>query len=182
MNECLKEITTLCEIIKPLSSHIARHTFATTKTLQNGLPIESVSKMLGHTSFRTTQIYEKVLDVKVSADITELKKKIGCLVKTLRIPSSLIKVVALGLPTDLKSSIKLKVVISPLLLNLSTALYCLPLFCHCSGMNALGKIILLSTNINPIEAILPFKFKSESLSNIVTKDVPLPSFVFACNT
>ena len=52
----LKEIATLCEIDKPLSSHIARHTFATTVTLLNGVPIESVSKMLGHTNIRTTQI------------------------------------------------------------------------------------------------------------------------------
>lgn len=75
MNEYLKEIATLCEIDKPLSSHIARHTFATTVTLLNGVPIESVSKMLGHTSIRTTQIYAKVLDIKVSADMALLREK-----------------------------------------------------------------------------------------------------------
>jgi len=75
MNEYLKEIATLCDINKPLSSHIARHTFATTVTLLNGVPIESVSKMLGHTSIRTTQIYAKVLDIKVSADMALLREK-----------------------------------------------------------------------------------------------------------
>jgi site-specific recombinase XerD len=75
MNEYLKEIATLCEIDKPLSSHVARHTFATTITLLNGVPIESVSKMLGHTSIRTTQIYAKVLDIKVSADMALLRGK-----------------------------------------------------------------------------------------------------------
>ncbi|WP_316814784.1 site-specific integrase [Pedobacter nyackensis] len=75
MNEYLKEIAALCEIDKPLSSHIARHTFATTVTLLNGVPIESVSKMLGHTSIRTTQIYAKVLDIKVSADMALLREK-----------------------------------------------------------------------------------------------------------
>ncbi|WP_316839267.1 site-specific integrase [Pedobacter gandavensis] len=75
MNEYLKEIATLCEIDKPLSSHIARHTFATTVTLLNGVPIESVSKMLGHTNIRTTQIYAKVLDIKVGADMALLRDK-----------------------------------------------------------------------------------------------------------
>jgi site-specific recombinase XerD len=76
LNEYLKEIATLCEIDKPLSSHIARHTFATTVTLLNGVPIESVSKMLGHTSIRTTQIYAKVLDIKVSEDMALLREKL----------------------------------------------------------------------------------------------------------
>ncbi|KQM76629.1 hypothetical protein ASE74_19445 [Pedobacter sp. Leaf216] len=75
MNEYLKEIATVCEIDKPLSSHIARHTFATTVTLLNGVPMESVSKMLGHTNIRTTQIYAKVLDIKVSADMAILNDK-----------------------------------------------------------------------------------------------------------
>ncbi len=57
MNEFLKEIADLCGITKKLTSHIARHTFATTVTLSNGVPIESVSKMLGHTNIRTTQHY-----------------------------------------------------------------------------------------------------------------------------
>ena len=49
--------------------HLGRHTFATTFTLTNGVPIESVSKMLGHTSIKTTQIYSKVVDTKISRDM-----------------------------------------------------------------------------------------------------------------
>lgn len=75
MNEYLKEIAILCGIDKPLSSHIARHTFATTVTLLNGVPIESVSKMMGHTNIRTTQQYAKVLDIKISRDMEVLHKK-----------------------------------------------------------------------------------------------------------
>jgi len=61
---------------KKLSSLIERYTFAKTITLLNGVPIESVSKMLGHTNIRTTQIYAKVLDQKVSADMAVLKEKL----------------------------------------------------------------------------------------------------------
>ncbi len=61
MNAYLKEIADLCEITKELTFHIARHTFATTVTLSNGVPIESVSKMLGHKSIKTTQHYAKIL-------------------------------------------------------------------------------------------------------------------------
>ena len=68
----LKEITDICGITKPLTFHIARHTFATTVTLGNGIPIESVSRMLGHTDIRTTQIYAKIMDTKVSADMAKL--------------------------------------------------------------------------------------------------------------
>lgn len=75
MNEYLKEIATLCGIDKPLSSHIARHTFGTTVTLLNGVPIESVSKMMGHTNIRTTQQYAKVLDIKISKDMEVLHQK-----------------------------------------------------------------------------------------------------------
>ena len=60
MNEYLKEIAAICDIDKNLTCHIARHTFAT-MALSKGVPIESVSKMLGHTNIRTTQIYAKVL-------------------------------------------------------------------------------------------------------------------------
>jgi len=72
MNGYLKEIASLCGIEKNLTTHLARHTFATTITLTNGVPIESVSKMLGHTNIRTTQIYSKVIDSKVSHDMKQL--------------------------------------------------------------------------------------------------------------
>ena len=75
MNAYLKEIASLCNINKELTMHIARHTFATTVTLSNGVPIESVSKMLGHKKLATTQIYAKVLEHKVSEDMQQLKQK-----------------------------------------------------------------------------------------------------------
>ncbi|WP_138724797.1 site-specific integrase [Pedobacter ureilyticus] len=77
MNEYLKEIAELCGIEKKLTSHIARHTFATTVTLLNGVPIESVSKMLGHTNIRTTQHYAKILDMKLSEDMANLKIRLA---------------------------------------------------------------------------------------------------------
>ena len=76
MNGYLKEIAEICGIEKTLTSHIARHTFATTVTLSNGVPIESVSKMLGHSSIKQTQHYAKILDLKVSADMLLLKQKL----------------------------------------------------------------------------------------------------------
>ncbi|MFY7740698.1 MAG: site-specific integrase [Flavobacterium sp.] len=79
MNAYLKEIAGVCEIEKELTFHIARHTFATTVTLTNGVPIESVSKMLGHKNLRTTQHYAKVLDKKVSDDMKILKNKFSIL-------------------------------------------------------------------------------------------------------
>lgn len=75
MNAYLKEVADLCGIEKLLTFHIARHTFATTVTLGQGVPIESVSKMLGHTDIRTTQIYAKVMDTKVSSDMDKLIQK-----------------------------------------------------------------------------------------------------------
>ena len=73
MNSYLKEIASICGINKELTFHIARHTFATTVTLSNGVPIESVSKMLGHTNIKTTQHYAKILDKKVSEDMSVLR-------------------------------------------------------------------------------------------------------------
>ena len=73
MNAYLKEIADLCDIKKELTYHIARHTFATTITLSNGVPIESVSKMLGHKNIKTTQHYAKILDKKVSEDMSALR-------------------------------------------------------------------------------------------------------------
>ena len=76
LNSYLKEISDLCGFNKELTFHCARHTFATTVTLTNGVPIETVGKMLGHKSLRTTQIYAKILDSKVSSDMKELKEKL----------------------------------------------------------------------------------------------------------
>jgi site-specific recombinase XerD len=73
LNSYLKEIADLCGIKKNLTFHMARHTFATTVTLTNGVPIESVSKMLGHTKLTTTQIYAKVVESKVSDDMNHLR-------------------------------------------------------------------------------------------------------------
>jgi len=75
MNAYLKEIADLCEIHKDLTFHVARHTFATTVTLTNGVPIETVSKMLGHKKLQTTQHYAKILDKKISQDMGNLFKK-----------------------------------------------------------------------------------------------------------
>jgi site-specific recombinase XerD len=75
MNAYLKELADICDIDKELTFHIARHTFATTVTLTNGVPIESVSKMLGHKNLITTQHYAKVLDRKVSEDMKILKER-----------------------------------------------------------------------------------------------------------
>lgn len=76
MNAYLKEIADACGIAKNFTFHIARHTFATTVTLGNGVPIETVSKMLGHKNLRTTQHYAKTLDKKVSDDMAALKQKL----------------------------------------------------------------------------------------------------------
>lgn len=75
MNAYLKEIADVCGINKQITFHIARHTFATTVTLLNGVSIESVSKMLGHTNIRITQHYAKILDIKVGADMAAIKQK-----------------------------------------------------------------------------------------------------------
>jgi site-specific recombinase XerD len=77
MNSYLKEIADVCGINKELTFHIARHTFATSVTLANGVSIESVSKMLGHKNMRTTQHYAKILDSKVSEDMQLLKLKLA---------------------------------------------------------------------------------------------------------
>jgi site-specific recombinase XerD len=75
VNAYLKELADICGIATKLTFHIARHTFATTVTLENGIPIESVSKMLGHRSIKTTQIYAKVTDRKISDDTKMLYRK-----------------------------------------------------------------------------------------------------------
>jgi site-specific recombinase XerD len=74
MNSYLKEIADICGVEKTMTFHLARHTFATTITLTNGVPIESVSKMLGHRSIKTTQQYAKIVDKKISDDMINLRK------------------------------------------------------------------------------------------------------------
>ena len=75
-NDYLKEIAAICGIEKRLTFHLARHTFATTVTLTNGVPIESVSKMLGHRSLKTTQIYAKIVNDKLAEDMTNLSTRL----------------------------------------------------------------------------------------------------------
>ena len=77
LNEYLKEIGELCGISKKLTYHMARHTFATTVTLNNGVPIETVSKMIGHKNIKITQRYAKTLDKKISEDMLELKHRLN---------------------------------------------------------------------------------------------------------
>ena len=74
-NRYLKEIAKACEIHKNVSFHVARHTFATTVMLSNGVPIETVSKLLGHTKLTTTQIYARVIETKISEDMDNLLKR-----------------------------------------------------------------------------------------------------------
>lgn len=77
VNSYLKEIASVCGIDKDLTFHMARHTFATTVTLANGVPIETVSKMLGHTNIQTTQIYARVIDTKINNDMELLAGKLN---------------------------------------------------------------------------------------------------------
>ena len=75
-NLYLKEVAVRCGINKTLTFHMARHTFATTVTLSNGVPMESVAKMLGHRNIRTTQIYAKVIKDKLAEDMNNLATRI----------------------------------------------------------------------------------------------------------
>ena len=76
MNAYLKEIADLCGIKKNLTFHLARHTFAT-MSLSKGVPMESVSKMHGHTNIKTTQIYARITNKKIEHDMEELAGKLG---------------------------------------------------------------------------------------------------------
>lgn len=75
MNGYLKEIADMVGIEKRFTFHCARHTFATTVTLTNGVPIETVSKMLGHRNLKTTQHYAKIIDRKVSDDMKPIEEE-----------------------------------------------------------------------------------------------------------
>ena len=77
MNAYLKELADLCNIQKQLSYHVARHTFATTVTMMNGVPIETVSKMLGHKNIHSTQHYARIVDKKVGDDMKLLAAKLN---------------------------------------------------------------------------------------------------------
>ena len=74
MNRSLKIIGEVCGIIKYMSFHLARHTFATAITLKNGVPIETVSKMLGHKKLTTTQIYADVDEEKLNKDMSNVER------------------------------------------------------------------------------------------------------------
>ena len=77
MNLYLKEIARICNINRPLVFHVARHTYATEITLSHGVPLETVSKMLGHSRIETTRIYAKVTDDKIDSDTRTLNRKIS---------------------------------------------------------------------------------------------------------
>jgi len=77
INAYLKEIAQIGNIKTDLHFHIARHTFATTVTLTNNVPMETVSKMLGHASIKSTQIYGKIVERKISEDMKMLKEKLS---------------------------------------------------------------------------------------------------------
>ena len=74
VNRCLKIIGEVCGITKYMSFHLARHTFATAVTLKNGVPIETVSKMLGHKKISTTQIYAEVDEEKLNTDMASVER------------------------------------------------------------------------------------------------------------
>ena len=75
-NKILKEIGKQCGFKARLSTHVARHTNATTVLLSHGVPIETVSRLLGHTNIKTTQIYAKITNQKISQDMETLSHKL----------------------------------------------------------------------------------------------------------
>jgi site-specific recombinase XerD len=78
-NDYLKIIALHCGITKSLHFHLARHSFATTVLLTNGVPIESVSSMLGHKRIATTQHYAKMVDKKLEEDMQKLQSRLSAL-------------------------------------------------------------------------------------------------------
>jgi site-specific recombinase XerD len=88
-NAYLKEIADLAGITKKLTTHVARHTFATTVCLTNGVPIETVQKLLAHGDIRTTQIYAQIVPIKVSADMQNLANRLTVQAPTQQVATSL---------------------------------------------------------------------------------------------
>ena len=76
-NAILKKIAKQCGIKTKLTYHVGRHTFSTLLTLSQGVPIETVSKMLGHTNIKTTQIYARITKEKISQDMEALSHKLA---------------------------------------------------------------------------------------------------------
>jgi site-specific recombinase XerD len=76
MNSYLKEIADVCNIAKNLTTHVGRRTMASTVLLSNGVPIETISKILGHTNIRTTQIYARVKDAMINKEIERVSSLI----------------------------------------------------------------------------------------------------------
>ena len=76
VNRSLKILAEICGIQKYLTFHLARHTFATTVTLMNGVPIETISKMLGHTKISTTMLYARVTQTKIGMDMNSLQDRL----------------------------------------------------------------------------------------------------------
>jgi site-specific recombinase XerD len=72
MNSYLKEIADICGIAKPVSTHTARHTFATTVALENNMPLEVVSKTLGHSSIKMTQRYARTTEELIKKNMTKI--------------------------------------------------------------------------------------------------------------
>ena len=77
MNRNLKKLGLIAGVNKSITTHMARHCFATTVTLANGVPIEIVSRLLAHTNIRTTQIYAKVLDANISDAMDKLSIRLN---------------------------------------------------------------------------------------------------------
>lgn len=88
-NAYLKELAVICGINKDLTTHTARHTFATTVTLENDVPIETVGKMLGHKDLRSTQKYAKITKRKISNNIKALESRLFTEDGTLKMVSGL---------------------------------------------------------------------------------------------
>jgi integrase len=77
MNAYLQEIADLADVEMHLTSHVARHTFATSVSLLHGVPIEVLQKMLGHSDLKTTQIYAKMVDSRIENEMLKLKDKLS---------------------------------------------------------------------------------------------------------